>query len=134
MRGSVKVDKDLLVSKLEAKLVELKKEYAVYEAAQEKYKKAREAWIKKAAAYLVKHGELEDVTMYHHRSVVEVHYKNADGLPTKPEESDFHDSSSQLAWRNKGAISEIEEFLKVMSITADDKVSMAVINNLSQYL
>ena len=133
MAGSVKVDKDLLVAKLEEKLGELKKKKADYEVAHGKYVKAREAWEQKVVTTLVKKGSVETIHLTKWNNAASINYRYNFDLPEAPTVEDFLNENTH-GYRIDSDIAEIEEFLKVMSITADSKVSMSVVNNLSRYL
>lgn len=133
MRGSVKVDKDLLVAKLEAKLAELRNIKAKRELATEKHKKAHEAWVKKATSILLKKGEIDSFFCRYDKAI-SITWKSIEGLPEEPQIKDFTDGEEPYSWSTDSDIANIEEFLKVMTITSDDKISMAIVNNMSKYL
>ncbi len=134
MAGSVKVDKDLLVAKLEEKLGELRTAKFNHEIAHGKYVKAYASWEQKVIALLIKKGKVDNLHFVKWNNKASINYKYDIDIPEAPTVEDFLGEKSLTGYRIDSDIAEIEEFLKVMSITADSKIAMSVVNNLSRYL
>lgn len=131
MATTIKVDRIILLDALKARLAEQDKFRADYAKAEEKYKKAQEAFASKIIA-LAKTGKLE-VHNTNYRSwngILEIEFKVDKAiLPTEVERPDrpngmYHD----------GDYDELNKTIKLLQMTAQPDVPASIYKSVSQWL
>lgn len=131
MATTIKVDRLVLLDALNGKLAEQDKFRADYKKAEDKYKKAQEAFASKVIA-LAKSGKLE-VHNTNYRSwngILEIEFKvEKDKLPTEVERPDRPDGMLR-----DDDYEELRKTIKLLGMTADPSVPTSVYKSVSQWL
>lgn len=131
MATTIKVDRLVLLDALNGKLAEQDKFRADYAKAEQKYKKAQEAFASKIIA-LAKSGKLE-VHNTNYRSwngILEIEFKvEKDKLPTEAERPDRPDGMLR-----DDEYEELRKTIKLLGMTADQSVPASLYKSVSQWL
>jgi hypothetical protein len=131
MATTIKVDRIVLSNALQVKLDEQDKLRADHKKAEEKYKKANEAYANKVMS-LVKSGKLEitDTTYRNWRDEVEITIKvDKAVMPAEPERPKTPDG-----WLHDHEYEELRKTIKLLSMTNDPSVPASLYKSVAQWL
>jgi hypothetical protein len=132
---NVKIATAKVIKALEAKLAEIKADYANQDKLQEKHKKAVEKWQKEVGKLaLSAMAKAEDVcASERYNGAIQVSFELPKGtieLPERPE-ADF---SVMHQWQYKETTNEIENAIRILKMTDEEVVSTSTYNTIAQYL
>ena len=132
---NVKIATTKVITALETKLAQLKKDKANQKVNEEKYSKAHEKWRKDVAKLaLTAINKAEDLSAnVRYNGSVNVDFnlpKGAIDLPAEPEKDfeTFHD------WQYKEMVDEIENAIRILKMTDEETVSTSTYNTIARYL
>lgn len=129
MATTIKVDRLVLLDALNARLTEQDKLRADYKKAEEKFKKAQEAFTTKVIA-LARSGKLE-IHSTNYRSwngILEIEFKG-DNMPEEPKSPKTPDN-----WIHDSDYEELRKTIKLLTMTAEQSVPASVYKSVSQWL
>ena len=132
---NVKIATTKVITALETKLAQLKKDKANLKVNEEKYNKAHEKWRKDVAKLALSAiNKAEDLTAnVRYNGSVNVDFnlpKGAIDLPTEPEK----DFESFHEWQYKEMVDEIENAIRILKMTDEETVSTSTYNTIARYL
>ena len=132
---NVKIATTKVITALETKLAQLKKDKANQKVNEEKYSKAHEKWRKDVAKLALSAiNKAEDLSAnLRYNGSVNVDFnlpKGAIDLPAEPEKDfeTFHD------WQYKEMVEEIENAIRILKMTDEETVSTSTYNSIARYL
>jgi len=132
---NVKIATTKVITALETKLAQLKKDKANQKVNEEKHNKAHEKWRKDVAKLaLTAINKAEDLSAnVRYNGSVNVDFnlpKGAIDLPAEPEKDfeTFHD------WQYKEMVDEIENAIRILKMTDEETVSTSTYNTIARYL
>lgn len=131
MATTIKVDRLVLLDALTTKLAEQDELRADYKKAEDKYKKATEAFASKVMT-LVKSGKLsvEGTNYRSWRDELEITIKiDKASMPAEPEQPKRPDN-----WLHDSDYEELRKTIKLLGMTADPSVPTSVYKSVSQWL
>lgn len=131
MATTIKVDRLVLLDALNGKLAEQDKLRADYTKAEEKYKKAQEAFASKVIA-LAKSGKLEihNTNYRSWNSILEIEFKvEKELIPAEPERPSYPDG-----WIHDNDYEELRKTIKLLGMTAQPDVPASLYKSVSQWL
>lgn len=131
MATTIKVDRVVLLDALKARFAEQVKLRAEYNKAEEKYKKAQEAFANKVMA-LVKSGKLsvEGTNFRSWRDELEITIKiDKATMPAEPEKPKTPDN-----WLHDSDYEELGRTIKLLGMTSDPSVPTSVYKSVAQWL
>jgi hypothetical protein len=132
---SVKIATTKVIKALEAKLVEVRADYASQETNQAKHKKAVEKWQKEigklALSAISKAEEVTANTRYNGN--INVSFELPKGTLELPEapQADF---TTMHQWQYKETCDEIENAIRILKMTDEEVVSTSTYNAIARYL
>jgi hypothetical protein len=132
---NVKIATTKVITALETKLAQLKKDKANQKVNEEKYQKAHEKWRKDVAKLALSAiNKAEDLSAnLRYNGSVNVDFnlpKGAIDLPTEPEK----DFESFQEWQYKEMVDEIENAIRILKMTDEETVSTSTYNTIARYL
>ena len=132
---NVKIATTKVITALETKLAQLKKDKANLKVNEEKYNKAHEKWRKDVAKLALSAiNKAEDLSAnVRYNGSVNVDFnlpKGAIDLPTEPEK----DFESFHEWQYKEMVDEIENAIRILKMTDEETVSTSTYNTIARYL
>ena len=132
---NVKIATTKVITALETKLAQLKKDKANQKTNEEKYQKAHEKWRKDVAKLaLTAINKAEDLSAnVRYNGSVNVDFnlpKGAIELPAEPEK----DFESLHDWQYKEMVDEIENAIRILKMTDEETVSTSTYNTIARYL
>lgn len=132
---NVKIATTKVITALENKLAQLKKDKANQKVNEEKYSKAHEKWRKDVAKLALSAiNKAEDLSAnVRYNGSVNVDFnlpKDAIDLPTEPEK----DFESFHEWQYKEMVDEIENAIRILKMTDEETVSTSTYNTIARYL
>ena len=132
---NVKIATTKVITALETKLAQLKKDKANQKVNEEKYQKAHEKWRKDVAKLALSAiNKAEDLSAnVRYNGSVNVDFnlpKGAIDLPTEPEK----DFESFHEWQYKEMVDEIENAIRILKMTDEETVSTSTYNTIARYL
>jgi hypothetical protein len=132
---NVKIATTKVITALETKLAQLKKDKANQKVNEEKYSKAHEKWRKDVAKLALSAiNKAEDLSAnVRYNGSVNVDFnlpKGAIDLPTEPEK----DFESFHEWQYKEMVDEIENAIRILKMTDEETVSTSTYNTIARYL
>ena len=132
---NVKIATTKVITALETKLAQLKKDKANQKVNEEKYQKAHEKWRKDVAKLALSAiNKAEDLSAnLRYNGSVNVDFnlpKGAIDLPTEPEK----DFESFQEWQYKEMVDEIENAIRILKMTDEEVVSTSTYNAIARYL
>ena len=132
---NVKIATTKVITALETKLAQLKKDKANQKVNEEKYQKAHEKWRKDVAKLALSAiNKAEDLSAnLRYNGSVNVDFnlpKGAIDLPTEPEK----DFESFHEWQYKEMVDEIENAIRILKMTDEETVSTSTYNTIARYL
>ena len=132
---NVKIATTKVITALETKLAQLKKDKANQKVNEEKYSKAHEKWRKDVAKLALSAiNKAEDLSAnLRYNGSVNVDFnlpKGAIDLPTEPEK----DFESFHEWQYKEMVDEIENAIRILKMTDEEVVSTSTYNAIARYL
>ena len=132
---NVKIATTKVITALETKLAQLKKDKANQKVNEEKYNKAHEKWRKDVAKLALSAiNKAEDLSAnVRYNGSVNVDFnlpKGAIDLPTEPEK----DFESFHEWQYKEMVDEIENAIRILKMTDEETVSTSTYNTIARYL
>ena len=132
---NVKIATTKVITALETKLAQLKKDKANQKTNEEKYQKAHEKWRKDVAKLaLTAINKAEDLSAnVRYNGSVNVDFnlpKDAIELPAEPEK----DFESLHDWQYKEMVDEIENAIRILKMTDEETVSTSTYNTIARYL
>ena len=132
---SVKIATTKVIKALEAKLAEVKSDYANQDKAKEKHEKAVEKWSKEVAKLAMGAiSKAEDLSAHtRYNGEVSVQFTLPKGTIELPEcpERDFNEIHQ---WQFKETCNEIENAIRILKMTDEEVVSTSTYNAIAQYL
>jgi hypothetical protein len=132
---NVKIATTKVITALETKLAQLKKDKANQKVNEERYNKAHEKWRKDVAKLALSAiNKAEDLSAnVRYNGSVNVDFnlpKGAIDLPTEPEK----DFESFHEWQYKEMVDEIENAIRILKMTDEETVSTSTYNTIARYL
>ena len=132
---NVKIATTKVITALENKLAQLKKDKANQKVNEEKYSKAHEKWRKDVAKLALSAiNKAEDLSAnLRYNGSVNVDFnlpKGAIELPAEPEK----DFESFHEWQYKEMVDEIENAIRILKMTDEETVSTSTYNTIARYL
>lgn len=132
---NVKIATTKVITALETKLAQLKKDKANLKVNEEKYNKAHEKWRKDVAKLALSAiNKAEDLSAnVRYNGSVNVDFnlpKGAIDLPAEPEK----DFESFHEWQYKEMVDEIENAIRILKMTDEETVSTSTYNTIARYL
>ena len=132
---NVKIATTKVITALETKLAQLKKDKANQKVNEEKYQKAHEKWRKDVAKLALSAiNKAEDLSAnVRYNGSVNVDFnlpKGAIDLPAEPEK----DFESFHEWQYKEMVDEIENAIRILKMTDEETVSTSTYNTIARYL
>ena len=132
---NVKIATTKVITALETKLAQLKKDKANQKVNEEKYQKAHEKWRKDVAKLALSAiNKAEDLSAnLRYNGSVNVDFnlpKGAIELPAEPEK----DFESFHEWQYKEMVDEIENAIRILKMTDEETVSTSTYNTIARYL
>ena len=132
---NVKIATTKVITALETKLAQLKKDKANQKVNEEKHNKAHEKWRKDVAKLaLTAINKAEDLSAnVRYNGSVNVDFnlpKDAIELPAEPEK----DFESLHDWQYKEMVDEIENAIRILKMTDEETVSTSTYNTIARYL
>jgi len=132
---NVKIATTKVITALETKLAQLKKDKANQKVNEEKYSKAHEKWRKDVAKLALSAiNKAEDLSAnLRYNGSVNVDFnlpKGAIELPAEPEK----DFESFHEWQYKEMVDEIENAIRILKMTDEETVSTSTYNSIARYL
>ena len=132
---NVKIATTKVITALETKLAQLKKDKANQKVNEEKYNKAHEKWRKDVAKLALSAiNKAEDLSAnVRYNGSVNVDFnlpKGAIELPAEPEK----DFESFHEWQYKEMVDEIENAIRILKMTDEETVSTSTYNTIARYL
>ena len=132
---NVKIATTKVITALETKLAQLKKDKANQKVNEEKYSKAHEKWRKDVAKLALSAiNKAEDLSAnVRYNGSVNVDFnlpKGAIELPAEPEK----DFESFHEWQYKEMVDEIENAIRILKMTDEETVSTSTYNTIARYL
>ena len=132
---NVKIATTKVITALETKLAQLKKDKANLKVNEEKYNKAHEKWRKDVAKLALSAiNKAEDLSAnLRYNGSVNVDFnlpKGAIELPAEPEK----DFESLHDWQYKEMVDEIENAIRILKMTDEETVSTSTYNSIARYL
>ena len=132
---NVKIATTKVITALENKLAQLKKDKANLKVNEEKYNKAHEKWRKDVAKLALSAiNKAEDLSAnLRYNGSVNVDFnlpKGAIELPAEPEK----DFESFHEWQYKEMVDEIENAIRILKMTDEETVSTSTYNTIARYL
>jgi len=132
---NVKIATTKVITALETKLAQLKKDKANLKVNEEKYNKAHEKWRKDVAKLALSAiNKAEDLSAnLRYNGSVNVDFnlpKGAIELPAEPEK----DFESFHEWQYKEMVDEIENAIRILKMTDEETVSTSTYNTIARYL
>ena len=132
---NVKIATTKVITALETKLAQLKKDKANQKVNEEKYRKAHEKWRKDVAKLALSAiNKAEDLSAnLRYNGSVNVDFnlpKGAIELPAEPEK----DFESFHEWQYKEMVDEIENAIRILKMTDEETVSTSTYNTIARYL
>ena len=132
---NVKIATTKVITALETKLAQLKKDKANQKVNEEKYSKAHEKWRKDVAKLALSAiNKAEDLSAnLRYNGSVNVDFnlpKGAIELPAEPEK----DFESFHEWQYKEMVDEIENAIRILKMTDEETVSTSTYNTIARYL
>ena len=132
---NVKIATTKVITALETKLAQLKKDKANQKVNEEKYNKAHEKWRKDVAKLALSAiNKAEDLSAnVRYNGSVNVDFnlpKGAIDLPAEPEK----DFESFHEWQYKEMVDEIENAIRILKMTDEETVSTSTYNTIARYL
>ena len=132
---NVKIATTKVITALETKLAQLKKDKANQKVNEEKYNKAHEKWRKDVAKLALSAiNKAEDLSAnLRYNGSVNVDFnlpKGAIELPAEPEK----DFESFHEWQYKEMVDEIENAIRILKMTDEETVSTSTYNTIARYL
>ncbi len=132
---NVKIATTKVITALETKLAQLKKDKANQKVNEEKYQKAHEKWRKDVAKLALSAiNKAEDLSAnVRYNGSVNVDFnlpKGSIDLPAEPEK----DFESFHEWQYKEMVDEIENAIRILKMTDEETVSTSTYNTIARYL
>ena len=132
---NVKIATTKVITALETKLAQLKKDKANQKVNEEKFNKAHEKWRKDVAKLALSAiNKAEDLSAnVRYNGSVNVDFnlpKDAIELPAEPEK----DFESFHEWQYKEMVDEIENAIRILKMTDEETVSTSTYNTIARYL
>ena len=132
---NVKIATTKVITALETKLAQLKKDKANLKVNEEKFSKAQEKYNKEIAKLaLDKIAKAEDLSAHtRYNGQISVSFnlpKGAIELPAEPEK----DFESFHEWQYKEMVDEIENAIRILKMTDEETVSTSTYNTIARYL
>ena len=132
---NVKIATSKVIKALEAKLEQIKKDYANQEANEAKHEKAKEKWQKDVAKLalgaITKAEELSAHKRYNDQ--INVSFTLPAGVIKLPDEP-RKDFETMHQWQFRETCNEIENALRMLKMTDEEVISTSTYNNIAQYL
>ena len=132
---NVKIATTKVITALETKLAQLKKDKANLKVNEEKYNKAHEKWRKDVAKLALSAiNKAEDLSAnLRYNGTINVDFnlpKGAIELPTEPTK----DFDTYHEWQYKEMVDEIENAIRILKMTDEETVSTSTYNTIARYL
>lgn len=130
MATTIKIDRELLIATLTAKVKEMEKNNAQYDKDHKAYEAAKEKWEQECVKTAVKNIKTCEVSVnawHYHNSSVNISVPN--GLfPPQPE------FDTDVAHTPDYELREIRQFIRMLEMSTADSINMSALKNMSQYL
>ena len=132
---SVKIATSKVIKALEARLAQVKKDYANQEANEAKYEKAQKAWAKEVGKLaLAQITKAENISAHErYNGMLNVDFNLPAGtikLPEQPKK----DFVTIAEWQYKEMVEEIENAIRILKMTDEEVVSTSTYNAIARYL
>jgi len=129
MATTIKIDRELLISTLTAKVKEMEKNNAQYDKEQKAYEAAKEKWEQECVKTAVKNIKTCEVSVSAWYSNSSINISVPKGLfPPQPEFDAEAEHTPEYELRD------IRQFIRMLEMSTADSINMSALKNMSQYL